>query len=97
MEERRRYKRSSADCSNHNGKVLFISCGTDQEAATVINYSSSGLSLLTGKATPLDKELIIAFDQQEQTSMRLTGKVVWARPQDELWYIGINLNTGISG
>jgi hypothetical protein len=91
VEERRRYQRSATD--DGSAKTLLVDCGVAQEAARVINYSSGGLSLLTGKALPTNKDLIISFDQPEQKNLKLTGKVVWVRPKDEFWCSGLNLNT----
>ncbi len=91
VEERRRYKRSSVDYGSD--EMLRIDFGGNQEPVKVLNYSNSGLSLRTGKALSMNRELIISFDLPEQKNVRLTGKVVWVMPKDELWYIGVNLNT----
>jgi hypothetical protein len=91
VEERRRYKRSSVDLDSD--EMLRVDFGGDQEPAKVLNYSNSGLSLLTGKALPMNRELIISFDLSEQKNVSLTGKVVWVTLKDKSWHIGVNLNT----
>ena len=89
MNDKRRYQRhavNNKDDKNTKGEVTV-----EKELLKIVDFSSSGMCLLSKTFISVDEAVSISVDFEDHGKIDLIGKVVRVKRQKGMWRVAIDL------
>jgi hypothetical protein len=89
MNDKRRYQRhavNNKDDKNTKGEVTV-----EKELLKIVDFSSSGMCLLSKTFISVDEAVSISVDFEDHGKIDLIGKVVRVKRQKGKWHVAIDL------